>query len=269
MTFRIGLVQMNSQNDKSENLVAAKTNIRKLAGQGAQLIMCPEHFNYLGPDADKDQQAETIDGSPSLEVIGNLAAELNVYIHVGSFLERDGEKIFNTGVVLDPAGTIVAKYRKIHLFDVEVPGGKSYLESALISPGTHTATFTIGTCIFGMATCYDLRFPELFRDLANQGAHVLLLPAAFTMETGRDHWELLLRARAVENQCWVAAVNQWGESPPHFSSYGRSMVVDPWGVVVAQAVDGASTIIADLDLELLASIRATFPALTHRRGELF
>lgn len=269
MTFRIGLVQMNSQNDKSENLVAAKTNIRKLADQGAQLIMCPEHFNYLGPDASKDQQAETIDGSPSLEVMTSLAAELKVYIHVGSFLERDGEKIFNTAVVLDPAGTIVAKYRKIHLFDVEVPGGKRYFESDMISPGTHTATFTIGTCVFGLATCYDLRFPELFRDLASQGAHVLLLPAAFTMETGRDHWELLLRARAVENQCWVAAVNQWGECPPHFSSYGRSMVVDPWGVVVAQAVDGVSTIIADLDLDLLKSIRTTFPALNHRRGELF
>lgn len=269
MKMRIGLAQMNSQDNKKENLLSAETLIRELAGYGAKLVMLPEHFDYIGPDREKPRQAESIEGSLSLEMIRNIASELKIYIHLGSFLERDGDDLFNTAVVFNPSGEIIAKYRKIHLFDVEIPGGRTYLESDTISPGNETTLFTIGDLVFGMATCYDLRFPELFRSLTGQGADVLLLPAAFTLETGKDHWELLLRARAVENQCWMAGAGQWGTAPPHHSSYGRSMVVDPWGIVVAQAVDGISTVIADLDLDILQSIRTTFPALNHVRRDLF
>jgi len=190
-------------------------------------------------------------------------------VHIGSYLERDGDRFFNTGVVFDPKGERIAVYRKIHLFDVEIPGGKSYRESDTISPGTEVVTFPIGAFRFGMATCYDLRFPELFRRLAQIGADVILLPAAFTLQTGRDHWELLLRARAVENLCWVAAAGQWGPAPPDHLTFGRSMVINPWGLVVGQAPDGVSTLIARLDLETIHEIRTRFPAHNHIRRDLF
>lgn len=269
MKMRIGLAQMNSQDNKKENLLSAETLIRELAGNGAELVMLPEHFDFIGPDHEKPKQAEPIESSFTVDVIRNIASDLKIYIHIGSFLERDSDAVFNTALVFSPSGEIIAKYRKIHLFDVEIPGGRTYLESDTISPGHETALFTIGDYVFGMATCYDLRFPELFRSLAGQGADVLLLPAAFTLETGKDHWELLLRARAVENQCWVAGAGQWGTAPPNHSSYGRSMVIDPWGIVVAQAADGISTVIAELDSDILQSVRTTFPALNHIRRDLF
>ncbi len=267
--MKIGLVQMNSRDSKKDNLLSAETLIRKLAKSGVELVMLPEHFDFIGPDHEKPGQAEPLESSRSLEFIRNIAVDLKIYIHIGSFLERDGDRVFNTAVVFDPSGEVCARYRKIHLFDVEIPGGRTYLESDTISPGDETTLFTVGDFVFGMATCYDLRFPELFRRLVEQGAEVLLLPAAFTLETGRDHWELLLRARAVENQCWVAAAGQWGTSPPNHNSYGRSMIVDPWGVVVAQAADGVSTVVGKLDKERLRSIRTTFPSLSHVRKDLF
>ena len=269
MKMRIGLAQMNSQDSRKTNLRAAETLVRKLAGEGAELVMLPEHFSFIGPDHQKPRMAEPLDSSPSLEMIRSCAAELKIHIHLGSFLEKDGDKVFNTAVVVDSSGEVIARYRKIHLFDVEVPGGKTYLESDTISPGQQTAIFAIGDFVFGLATCYDLRFPELFRSLVSRGANTLLLPAAFTLQTGRDHWEVLLRARAVENQCWVAAAGQWGAAPPHHLSYGRSMVIDPWGIVVVQAVDGVSTVTADLNLDTLQSVRTSFPALTHIRTDLF
>jgi len=269
MKIRIGLAQMNSQGNRTENLLSAETLIRNLAGYGAELVMLPEHFDFIGPDHEKPKEAESISNSSSLAFIRERAADLKIFIHIGSFLERDGDKVYNTAVVFDPTGEICAIYRKIHLFDVEIPGGRTYLESNTITPGCETTLFRVGDFVFGMATCYDLRFPELFRRLVEQGANVLLVPAAFTLETGKDHWELLLRARAVENQCWVAAAGQWGASPPNHNSYGRSMVVNPWGIVIAQAIDGITTVIADLDTESLSEIRTTFPTLGHVRRDLF
>jgi nitrilase len=269
MTITIGLSQMNSRDNKQENLAAAERSIKELADKGAQLIMLPEHFNFLGPEALRRENAEPLDESPSLDRIRILAAKLKVHVHIGSYLEQDGNRFFNTGVVFDHNGEKIARYRKIHLFDVEIPGGKSYRESDTISPGDEVVTFSIGTFNFGMATCYDLRFPELFRRLGEMGADVILLPAAFTLQTGRDHWELLLRARAVENLCWVAAAGQWGAAPPDHMTFGRSMVVNPWGLVVSQAPDGVSTITAQLDLETIRAIRTKFPALSHIRRDLF
>ncbi len=269
MAITIGLSQMNSRDNKLENLMAAEKSIKDLAAKGAELIMLPEHFNFLGPEARRRENAEPLELSPSLDRMRNMAVSLKVHLHIGSYLERDGNRFYNTGVVFNPNGERIARYRKIHLFDVEIPGGKSYRESDTISPGDEVVTFCIGDLTFGMATCYDLRFPELFRSLAAKGANVILLPAAFTLQTGRDHWELLLRARAVENLCWVAAAGQCGSSPPDHLTFGRSMVINPWGLVVCQAPDGVSTISAQLDLETIQAIRTKFPALTHRRNDLF
>ena len=267
--MKIGLAQMNTQDNKQDNIASAEKLIDKLAGKGAQLIMLPEYFNFLGPDELKPENAEPMDGSESLAMIQRKARELKVHIHIGSYLERAGDHIYNTGVVFDPTGEVIAKYRKIHLFDVVVPGGIEYLESKIITPGNEAVTFRIGDIKFGMSTCYDLRFPELFRRLADNGVQVILLPAAFTLQTGRDHWELLLRARAVENLCWVAAVGQWGPSPPDHICYGRSMVINPWGIAVTQAPDGVTAVVADIDLSILDKTRTSFPALNHRRKDLF
>ncbi|MDJ0623292.1 MAG: carbon-nitrogen hydrolase family protein [Desulfocapsaceae bacterium] len=267
--MRIGAVQLNSQANKEQNLVQAEKLIDLLAHQGADLIVLPEHFNYVGPDEDKRAMSEELTDSPSLDRIRRKAVEHSVHIHSGTLLERAGDRIHNTGVVFNPQGEIVARYRKIHLFDVEVPGGKKYLESAIVSPGEEVVTFTVGPVTIGLTTCYDLRFPELYRALAERGAQVILVPAAFTMQTGRDHWELLLRARAVENQCFVVAPNQYGSCPPKYLSYGRTMIIDPWGVVLAQASDEICTISADLDMKRLAHIRESFPALEHIRRDIF
>ena len=269
MKITIGLSQMNTKADKTENLAAAKTAIRDLAERGAELIMLPEHFNFLGPGRLRQQNAEPVAASPSLDMIRREARNLSVHIHLGSYLEKDGDHIYNTGLVVDSRGEIAAKYRKLHLFDVEIPGGKKYLESKTITAGDEVTTFAIGNFVFGMATCYDLRFPELFRRLSHLGAHVLLLPAAYTLQTGRDHWEVLLRARAIENLCWVAAAGQWGAIPPDHLCYGRSMVINPWGLVVAQATDKITSITAELDLESLQEIRTRFPVLDHVRQDMF
>jgi len=267
--IKIGLAQMNTQDKKQDNLASAEKLIDNLAAKGAQLIMLPEYFNFLGPEERMPENAEPMDGSESLAMIQRKAREFKVHIHIGSYLERDGDQVYNTAVVFDPAGEMVAKYRKIHLFDVIAPGGVEYLESNTITAGDQIVTFSIGDIKFGMSICYDLRFPEMFRQIADQGVHVILLPAAFTLQTGRDHWELLLRARAVENLCWVVATGQWGPSPPDHNCFGRSMVINPWGLVVAQAPDGVSSIVVEIDPSLLEKTRSTFPALNHRRKDLF
>ena len=244
--IKIGIAQMNSQDDKASNLEQAGRLIDQLAAEDARFIMLPEYFHFLGPDEIKADNAETMSG-PSMELIRDRAVKHRAWIHWGSILEKDGARIYNTSVVVDPQGEIIAKYRKIHLFDVETPGGIVYKESATITPGAEAITFSIEGMTFGMSVCYDLRFPELYRRLTRMGAQVLLVPAAFTLQTGRDHWELLLKARAVENLCWVLAAGQWGPHPPNHTTFGRSMVINPWGLVVAMAPDGVSTASAVID----------------------
>lgn len=268
VSMRIGIGQMNSQNDKQANLTQAERLIDRLSGDGAQLIMLPEYFNYVGAEETMPANAEPMDG-PSVDRLRRKAIQHGVYIHSGSFLEAAGERIFNTAIIVNPKGDIIARYRKIHLFDVEIPGGKVYKESNTFTPGDKTVTVKIEDITFGLGTCYDLRFPELFRRLMRQGAQVILVAAAFTLQTGRDHWELLLRARAVENLCWVYAAGQYGSAPPHHQFFGRSMIVDPWGVVVAQASDGVSHLTQTVDLKAMETIRTHFPALKHRREDLF
>jgi predicted amidohydrolase len=190
-----------------------------------------------------------------------------MWVVAGSFHERgpDPDRTYNTSLVFDRSGGLVSAYRKIHLYDVEIPGRVSYLESRSVAPGNDCVTVDVAGLRVGMSICYDLRFPELYRRLAGAGAQLLLVPAAFMLHTGRDHWEVLLRARAIENQCYVAAAAQIGDHDPGRTCFGRSMVVDPWGTVLAQAPDEIGVTVADLDLDRLARIRSELPSLANRR----
>ncbi|THB78993.1 MAG: carbon-nitrogen hydrolase family protein [Desulfobulbaceae bacterium] len=267
--MRIGIIQMNSNENKEHNLARARSMLQTLVEKGAEFVMLPEHFNFIGNDAQKQTEAEHIDDSLTRALLSQWAKTFGIYLHSGSFLEREGENIYNASYVFDPSGETLAHYRKIHLFDVEVEGGIQYRESDTVTGGSRVVTFDAAGYTFGMATCYDLRFPELFRTLLDRGSEVLLIPAAFTVQTGRDHWQLLLRARAVENLCWVLAANQWGPSAPHNYCYGRSMVVDPWGTVIGTAVDGEQTLLVEIDRSIITERRKSFPATEHRRPELF
>jgi predicted amidohydrolase len=190
-----------------------------------------------------------------------------MWVHAGSFHEAgpDPERTYNTSLLFRPDGTLAATYRKIHMYDVEIPGRVSYHESRSVAPGAETVVAPAGDLQLGLSICYDLRFPELYRRLAVAGANVLVVPAAFMLHTGRDHWEVLLRARAIENQCFVLAAGQIGNHEPNRTCFGRSMVVDPWGTVLAQAPDVVGVTVADLDLDRLATIRAELPSLANRR----
>ena len=266
--MKIGLCQMNTQDKKAKNLEAAEAAIDKLAAQGADLVVLPEMFHFLGPDEEKITNAEPVPG-PSIDRLQRKAKEKRIFVHCGSILEKDGNKIYNASVVFNRQGERVAFYRKIHLFDVEIPGGIVYKESAVVTPGKDIMTFNCEGITVGLSICYDLRFPELYRRLADRGVSLILIPAAFTLMTGKDHWEPLIRARAIENVCYVAACGQWGFHPVNNQCYGHSMVVNPWGMIIAQARDGETTVLAELDFEYMHSVREKLPALQHRRKDLF
>ncbi len=264
--MRVAAVQLNSSADQAANLALADRLTRAAAADGASLIVLPEKWTAMGSDEQQRAAAQTLDG-PAISWARSLAAELSVELVAGSILEHvgEGEKPANTSVHIDAHGEVQAVYRKVHMFDVEV-AGHVYRESELEQSGeeivlSHTAE-GIG---LGMSICYDLRFPELFRILAVRGARVIVLPSAFTLATTRDHWETLVRARAIENQAFVIAANQIGPHPAGQRSGGRSMIVDPWGVVLAQAPDAHCHILSDLDLERQLEIRASLPSLANRR----
>jgi len=264
--LRVAAVQLNSTADPAANLAAADRLTRAAAADGASLIVLPEKWTAIGTDAEQRAAAETLEG-PAIEWARASARELGVDLVAGSILEQlEGqEKLANTSVHVDPRGEIRAVYRKLHMFDVEIDG-RSYRESELEEPGEEIVlSQTADGVELGMSICYDLRFPELYRILAVRGARVLVVPAAFTLPTTRDHWETLLRARAIENQAFVIAANQFGRHPGGNHSGGRSMIVDPWGVVLAQAPDREGHIVAELDLQRQREIRARLPALANRR----
>jgi predicted amidohydrolase len=264
--LRVAAVQLNSSADLAANMAVADRLTRAAAADGASLIVLPEKWTAMGSEEDLRAAAEPLDGA-ALSWARALARELSVDLIAGSILERvpGREKLANTSVHVDPSGEIEAVYRKLHMFDVEV-GGRSYCESALEEPGEEIVLSRSADGVeLGMSICYDLRFPELYRILAVRGARVIVLPAAFTLATTREHWETLVRARAIENQAFVIAANQFGSHPAGQHSGGRSMIVDPWGVVLAQAADGERQIVADLDLERQSEIRASLPALANRR----
>jgi predicted amidohydrolase len=260
---------MHSDADKRANITAACDLIEQAADAGAQLVVLPELWTYLGPERGHREHAEPIPG-PLTQRLGELARHLGLLLHAGSFLEveRDGgsERLYNTAVCFDARGELLARYRKVHLFDSDpMPGARPYRESATMTPGDALVCFEGSGVRMGLATCYDLRFPELFRALALQGAELLLVPSAFTLETGRDHWDVLVRARAIENGCYVLAPGQWGERADGRATYGHSMIVDPWGTVVAQVADGVGMALAEVDTARVADARRRLPVLANRR----
>jgi predicted amidohydrolase len=268
--MRVAAVQMTSIPDKEQNLATANQLIAAAADAGAELVALPELFNLWGSARALREGAEPLDG-PTITWAQEIATTRKITLLAGSIVERstqaDHDHLHNTSCLIDPAGAIVGTYRKIHLFDVDVPGAV-HRESATITAGNEVVVVDAGLLRIGMATCYDLRFPELFREHLRRGANTVVLPSAFTAATGKDHWEPLLRARAIENQVFVIAPNQRGSSTDKLHWHGRSMIVDPWGVVLATAPDRDSWIAADLNLDQLDRIRATLPSGEHRRSDV-
>ena len=266
--MRIAVVQLNSTNEKARNLEAAEWLVRAAAADGAELVALPEKWNLLAGGEELLAGAEPLDG-PSLTAARGWARELGVHLLAGSISERGPEKAFNTSVLIGPEGEDLAAYRKIHMFDVDV-GGTAYRESEHEQPGSEVVTAELdGGLGIGLTVCYDLRFPELYRILALRGARLLAVPSAFTLATGRDHWEALLRARAIENQAFVLAPNQVGEAAPHFSSYGHSAIVDPWGRLLTTAPAEECFVAAELDLGEQDRIRESLPSLANRKPEAY
>jgi predicted amidohydrolase len=266
---RAAAVQLNATADKDRNLATAEHLVRAAASDGARLVVLPEKWTVLG-DADALRDgAEPLDG-PSITAARSWARELSIDLIAGSFAERlaGRDSLANTSVLITADGEIDAVYRKIHMFDVDV-GGVAYRESEAEEAGDEVVVGDASGTAVGLSVCYDLRFPELYRILALRGARVIAVPAAFTMETGRDHWRVLLRARAIENQLFVVGAGQIGEAPPHYRSYGRSAIVDPWGVALATAPDEECHIVADLDFDRQDRIRESLPALANRRPETY
>ena len=268
--MRAGAVQLNSTDQVDRNLETADRLVRDAAAQGAELVVLPEKWNRLASGEEMAAGAEPLDG-PSVSWACVTAAELGIELVAGSIVERgSGEaKPSNTSVHVDRDGEVRAVYRKLHMFDVEVDG-VTYAESAHEQPGDEIVVSELadGTAL-GMTICYDLRFPELYRSLSARGAQVISVPSAFTLATTRDHWEVLLRARAIENQCFVIAPNQIGSHPPGHRSGGRSMIIDPWGLILGTAPDDEVAIVAELDSHRLESVRRRLPALTHRRADVY
>ena len=264
--MRVAACQLNTGADRKVNLDTARALLGQAADRGADLAILPEFVDYLGP-ASGAPAAEPVDGEFG-QFFAEAARELGIWVLAGSFRENgpgDG-RTYNTSLLFGRDGSLAARYRKIHLYDVEIPGRVSYAESDTVAPGGRAVVHGAEGTGIGLSICYDLRFPELYRSLAVHGARVLAVPAAFMAHTGRDHWEVLLRARAIENQCYVVAAAQIGDHEPGRTCYGRSMVVDPWGTVVAQAPDVTGVITADLDLARLAAIREELPSLANRRA---
>ena len=275
----VGAVQMTSTEDVEANLERARELVRQAATFGAMLVGLPENFAYLGndrdhrlaiaeplPDPGTAKTGPTGATGPILGAMQELARATGTWLLLGGFPERGaGKKIRNSAVLLDPSGAVVSVYRKMHLFDVDVPGGRSFRESEAIESGGPPVVAETPWGGLGLSICYDLRFPELYRALTAGGARMVAVPSAFTVETGKDHWHVLLRARAIENQVFLLAPAQFGVHGSNRSSYGHALVVDPWGVVLAECGDHEGLALARLDFDYQDRVRTALPVLTHRR----
>lgn len=274
--MRVAVVQMSPGADKAQNIAQARALIEAVtAKEQVDLIVLPEIWTCLGGDrAQKFAAAEALPapgetGGEAYAFLRQMAVENGIYVHGGSIGELGQGQLFNTSLVFSPKGEELARYRKIHLFDIVTPDGQGYRESATYGAGEKVVTCDINGLKVGLAICYDLRFPELFLQLREQGAELIILPAAFTLQTGKDHWEVLLRARAIETQCWVAAAGCTGmhrepDGQPRYT-YGHSLIVDPWGHVVAKASDGQGWAVTSIDRALTSKIRADMQVLEHRK----
>jgi predicted amidohydrolase len=258
---------MRSTSDREANLERVRTLVEEAARRGARLVCLPENFGWLDREGRKIDVAETPEDGPSVGLARELAARLGIHVAAGSVALRtdDPGRTTNTQLVFGPDGSLLARYDKIHLFDVDIDAEHSFRESRYVQPGDRVVTVDVDGWRVGLSICYDLRFPELYRELAGRGAAVLLVPSAFTARTGRDHWETLLRARAIENLCYVAAAAQWGRHNDRRESHGDAMIVDPWGEILARMPEGEGVLVADLEADRLEAVRRALPALEHRR----
>jgi predicted amidohydrolase len=269
--MKVSLVQMNSISDKAANIAAARALIeRAVAEEAPDWVLLPEQFDWAGgARGDKRANAEVMPGGPAYAMAQELARKHGIFIHAGSIMERieGDERIHNTSVVFNRQGEEIARYRKIHLFDVTTPDGASYKESATVKAGDKVVTYDCEGVTIGCSICYDLRFPDLFQALAEKGAQIIALPAAFTLQTGKDHWEVLLRARAIETQTYLCASAQTGSftvGNEQRATYGHSLVADPWGHVVAKASDGVGIVSTRIDPSVAAKVRQMIPVAQHK-----
>jgi predicted amidohydrolase len=268
--MQVAVVQLNSQDDVAYNLSRVSEWIAKAAGAGAELLVLPENFAFMGEEARKRELAERVDGvfpGPILTALSQAAAARGMWVLGGGMPEKsdDPARPYNTSVLVDPKGRVAASYRKVHLFDVSLADGTSHRESAATSGGGEPVTAEVLGVRVGLSVCYDVRFPELYRRLVDQGARIVTVPSAFTLTTGKDHWHVLLRARAIENQVYVLAPAQHGKHPRGRQTYGKSLIVDPWGEVIAQVSEGEGMALARLDFEYQDRVRTSLPSLLHRK----
>lgn len=263
--FRAALVQMDSQDDRKANLDVMEQCVAEAQGNGAELVVFPETVEYIG--VDMAEHASQVPG-PVTERFAGMAKRYGVWLHAGSITERREGKPCNLSLVFGPDGHLEAGYRKLHLFDVEVEDGPSYRESDAIAAGNELVVARTELGSLGLSICYDLRFPRMYQQMAEQGAEVLIVSANFTDDTGKVHWEMLLRARAIENTCYVLACCQCGEKKA-FRAHGHSMIIDPWGRILAEAGQNPEILYADLDPELLKSCRRQIPCLKNQRSDIY
>jgi predicted amidohydrolase len=268
-TLRVAAIQLQSQDDVAQNLDECRRLVAAARREGAKLVVLPENFAYFGADETKHGLAERIgDARGEIQLaLSEMAQSAEAFLVAGGFPEasENPTRPFNTALVYGPDGLLVGSYRKIHLFDVALQDGTNLSESSGTTAGDALVTFDIGRFRVGLSICYDLRFPELYRALVDRGANVLLVPAAFTLHTGKDHWHTLLRARAIESQAYVVAAAQWGKHPRGRTTYGHSLIVDPWGAVIAEASDRVGFVTATLDSSYIEQVRAAVPCLQNRR----
>lgn len=266
MQYKIAVAQMDSKEDTEENLMKIETCISRAAGNDADLIIFPEHAEYLGMDY--EGYASAVPGEITC-FFAACAERYGLYVHCGTLTEKkEGGKPYNTSILFSPEGEIISRYRKLHMFDVRLTDGPGYLESAEVSPGDEIVVCDTELGKIGLAVCYDLRFPEQFRIMARQGAGLMVLSANFTENTGKAHWESLLRARAIENTCYVAAAGQCGKKDA-FVAYGHSMVIDPWGEVIARAGTEEEILYAVIDTDRIEEVRRQVPSLANVRGDVY
>lgn len=265
--MKVSLIQMNSQENLEANLIAASSLIDQAVEQErCDMVVLPEMFTLLSESREaKRAAAEEIPGGRVYTMLRDKAMEHGIIVHGGSLLERDGDQYFNTTLVFDRDGTELARYRKIHLFDVVTPDGKEYRESNSVGRGDEVVTFKADGRTVGLSICYDVRFPELYQQLAKKGAEIIVVPAAFTTQTGKDHWEVLLRARAIETETYVLAAGQTGSyANGQRSNYGHSLIADPWGHVIAMAQDKVGIVSAKLDFAYQSDVRQRIPVHQHK-----
>lgn len=267
VTLEVAAVQMSSQDDVATNLSDARTQVRNAARRGAELVVLPENLAFMGSERRKRELAAPLSpGEQVYEALSMAASDAEVWVVAGGIPEKsdDPRRPFNTCAVFSPDGSLVARYRKMHLFDVDLPDGTRFAETDACSRGDAVVCVDVAGFRVGLTICYDLRFPELYRRLADKGADVVVVPSAFTVTTGKDHWHVLLQARAIENQVYVVAPAQHGQHPKR-TTYGKTVIVDPWGTVVAQCSDGVGTCMHTIDRGYLERVRRGLPALRHRR----